>query len=607
VILQSFSALWTASAPALADHLWQSTLFAIAAGLLTLALRRNSARLRYSLWLAASLKFLVPFSVLIMIGSHLSWRHSSPSAAIGMYFVEELGQPFTQALPTPRPAVASSSSGTLLHFLPFLLGIWLCGSLVVLTIWIVRWARISAALRGSVLLDRGREITALRRQEQLAGMPKAMNVFLSRASLEPGVFGILRPALLWPDSISERLDDAHLEAVLAHELAHVRRRDNLAAVVHMFVEAIFWFHPLVWWLGSRLIDERERACDETVLELGSHRQIYAESILKVCEFCLSSPLTCVSGVTGADLKKRMVHIMTDRIAHKLDFTRKLLLGAAAFLAIALPIAFGLLNATPTHAESQLGTTPKFTTVSIKPHASDGTGPIMSKFMMSPADGSFSGINVSPHELLQLAYRLQDSQLVGEPDWFKSAKYDISATADNATAEEVRKHSTGHRNPIGEQLLQQLLVDHFNVTLHQESRDLPVYDLAIADGGPKLQQKGQAVGMMQMGIGELISQGTPLDLLTFSLSQYLGRTVVDKTGLQGNYAFSLRWTPDGDEMARIRATGLPPELVKPSQPAQTEPAAPLATALEQQLGLKIESATERVPILIIDHAEQPAAN
>src|SRR5437763_13286776 len=97
---------------------------------------------------------------------------------------------------------------------------------------------------------------------------------------------------------------------------------------------------------SRLIDEREIACDEAVLELGSHRHVYAESMLKVCEFCLSSPLTCVSGVTGADLKKRMVHIMTDRISHKLDFARKLLLGITAFLAIALPITFGLLHATP---------------------------------------------------------------------------------------------------------------------------------------------------------------------------------------------------------------------------------------------------------------------
>ena len=79
----------------------------------------------------------------------------------------------------------------------------------------------------------------------------------------------MHPVLLWPEGLSERLDDAHLEAVIAHELCHVRRRDNLAAAIHMLVEAVFWFHPLVWWLGARLIDERERACDEEVLQRGS--------------------------------------------------------------------------------------------------------------------------------------------------------------------------------------------------------------------------------------------------------------------------------------------------------------------------------------------------
>jgi TonB family protein len=117
--------------------------------------------------------------------------------------------------------------------------------------------------------------------------------------------------------------------------------------VHMVVEALFWFHPLVWWLGARLIEERERACDEDVLEFGSDRQAYAESILKVCEFCLASPLECVSGVAGGDLKKRMVYIMTERRLRKLDFGKSLLLVAAGVAAVVAPIAFGLVVALPT--------------------------------------------------------------------------------------------------------------------------------------------------------------------------------------------------------------------------------------------------------------------
>ena len=77
----------------------------------------------------------------------------------------------------------------------------------------------------------------------------------------------------------------------------------------MAVQAIFWFHPLVWWIGARLVDERERACDAEVVRLGSDPRVYAESLLKTCQFYVESPLVCVSGVTGSDLKKGIEQIM----------------------------------------------------------------------------------------------------------------------------------------------------------------------------------------------------------------------------------------------------------------------------------------------------------
>src|SRR5205823_6418758 len=148
-------------------------------------------------------------------------------------------------------------------------------------------------------------------------------------------------------------------------------------------------------------------------------------------------------------------------------------------------------------------------------------------------------------------------------------------------------------------------DSFKVTLHQESRDLPVYELVFADGGSKLQKAGKH-GFVKMGVGEVCSQGIPLDMFTAILSQRLGMTVVDKTGLQGNYAFNLRWKPDADEMDRIR-TALPPTDPNVDQPAPSPDAPPLLTALQEQLGLKLQSQTTRVQVLVIDHAEQPAAN
>ena len=88
----------------------------------------------------------------------------------------------------------------------------------------------------------------------------------------------------------QRLTPAQFEGVVAHELCHIRRRDNLTASVHMVVEALFWFHPLVWWIGARMVEERERACDEAVLSLGSEPVEYAEGILSVCRSYLESPL-----------------------------------------------------------------------------------------------------------------------------------------------------------------------------------------------------------------------------------------------------------------------------------------------------------------------------
>ena len=600
----SLSVLWNTAAPVLGDHLWQSTVFAVVAGLLTLTLRRNQARVRYRLWLAASIKFLVPFAVLVALGNRFAWRHISNGGGAVYVAIEQVGQPFTQTAPAVVQAAPAPALASVLHLLPIAAGVWLCGFLTALGIWAARWLRIRAMAATAVPLREGREIDALRRL-RTSGMPAGeVDILLSRTSLEPGIFGIVHPVLLWPEGISEKLDDVHLEAVIAHELCHVRRCDNLAAAIHMLVEAAFWFHPLVWWVGSRLIDERERACDEEVLQLGGERHLYAESILKICEFCLSSPLTCVSGVTGADLKKRMVHIMTDRIVYKLNFSRKLLLWSAACLAIALPIAFGLLNATPSRAESQPPTTPKFVSVSIKPHPSEGNGFVMSKMMMSPINGDFTANNVSPHSLLQLAYHIQDTQLAGEPEWFKSTTYDIDAKVDQSMVDEMRKLSEDQRNLVNQHILQQFLADHFKVTLHQESRDLPVYELLIAEGAPKL-QKADKHGFMHMGVGELSSQGTPVTLLTALLSQRLGRTVVDKTELDGDYAFNLHWTPDAEEQARIRAAGLPPELMKAGQPAASGP--PLLTAVEEQLGLKLQPQTERVQVLVIDHAEQPSQN
>ncbi len=332
------SVTWMVLGP-FANHLWQSTLCAVVAGLVTLALRSNRAQVRYWLWLIATVKFLVPFALLIWVASHLAFRSAPTVPQPGLSFaVQEITQPFASPV-APSPGAQSAPDQVAVNPIrALLLVVWFCGCVAVLFNLCVRWRRVNTAVKASLPLQEGREVEALHRFRSTAGIQNKIDLRSSPAHLEPGVLGIWRPVLLLPAGISERLADDQLEAIIGHEACHVRRRDNLASAVQMAVGAIFWFYPLVWWMGRRLIDERERACDEEVLRLGCKPQVYAESILHVCKYYLESPLVCVAGVTGSDLKKRMERIMNHRVPKKLDFARKLLLVAVGTALFAVVMA-----------------------------------------------------------------------------------------------------------------------------------------------------------------------------------------------------------------------------------------------------------------------------
>jgi len=156
----------------LGNHLWQSTLFAAMAGLLTLVLRKCHARIRYWLWLAASIKFLIPFALLVGIGSRLAWFCGPELANKRLHFAIEV-----ISAATPPTMIVG-----LVHLLPALVGVWLCGFLAVLFLWYVQWQKMSAATQEAVPLLEGREVEALRRMERTAGIRKRTEIRQSRAS-----------------------------------------------------------------------------------------------------------------------------------------------------------------------------------------------------------------------------------------------------------------------------------------------------------------------------------------------------------------------------------------------------------------------------------------
>ncbi len=584
----------------LANHLWQSTLFAAAAGLLTLAFKKNRAQVRYWLWLAASVKFLVPFSLLVSAGSRLEWSKASTATSGFTFVMEEMSQPF---LPGKAGHAASTASAISINFLPaLLLFAWICGCVTVLVFWWTRWRRITGAIREASPAKSGRELEVLRRLEQSAGIKKQSELIVSESALEPGIVGILRPIMLLPLGISDRLSDAQMEAIITHELCHVRRRDNLTAAVHMLVEAIFWFHPLVWWIGARLVDERERVCDEEVLARGSDPEVYAEGILKVCEFYLESPLVCAAGVTGSNLKKRIEAIMVHRMASKLNAGKKLLLAVVAFGIVAGPVVFGLLHPTQSRAASEaqsvrtsatelesisirLNTTgeamPPFKITSNPP----GTG---MGFMFNP--DKFLATNAPLPALIRMAYGVESFQITGGPDWVSTQRYDLVAKFNNPNGDDRSKVVMDQRRLS----MQALLAERFKLVLHHENRRSPVYALTLTNDSMHEAKAGDTYnsgiklpmgplmggpGLWTYKDGGLVGQGASMEELTQYLSRQLGRIVVDETGLKGHYDYTLRW--DGPE----------------------NQAASLLVALPEELGLALNPKIALVDTLVIDHAEE----
>lgn len=607
------------------NHLWQSTLFAAAVALLTLAFRRNRAHVRYWLWLAASVKFLVPFGALLWIGSQIEIVPIERSGQEIIGVLDTAAEPFTQpplmrvdlrGRPVPAPSPAPLATIAERSFTI----VWPAGAIAVLLMWAVRWRRVATSVQGATEITDGPVLHALRRLE---GDASRIRLVTSAQAIEPGVFGIVSPVLMWPDGIAERLSPAQIDAILAHEVAHVRRRDNLAAILHMAVEALFWFHPLVWWIGARLVDERERACDEDVVGRGTEPDVYAEGILKTCQFYVESSLVCVAGVTGSDLKRRVEQIMKNDSQAALSALKRVVLYAAMITAVAIPVGIGIITS-PRLAAQIVAPSPDsatFEVASVKPNTTPG------RMANTLAPGRVNMVGIPVRRLIMQAYEIHDSQIVGGPDWLNSDGYDIIATTKGSPSPDDRRV-----------MMKTLLRDRFKLTFHSEKRDLPIYALVVqrADGrlGPGLKRipddecsppgtrRGgppaapppfdpnapAACGQMTFGPGRLRAHGVPVDLLARSLANLpavtsFNRPVTNLTKLEGMYDFDFRWA---DEFGR----GGPPSVAGPAAaPSATTPGdePALFTALQEQLGLKLNPQRATLDVLVIDSIERPSEN
>jgi bla regulator protein blaR1 len=206
-------------------------------------------------------------------------------------------------------------------------------------------------------------------------------------------------------------------------------------------------------------------------------------------------------------------------------------------------------------------------------------------------GGYRADGVTLKTLMIRAYGVNGYQLSGGPAWIDSARFDILA----------RPETPGTTHEIPERL-RNLLADRFQLVTHRETKEQPAYALVIARNGQKFQESVESRGVIRSAPGLLSGQQVGIPQIASALSFYVGRPVIDKTGLTGHYDLELKWTPDSPQAA---PGPLPPGVPPPPPPDPNAPS--LFTALPEQLGLRLESQRAPVEMLVIDRAERPSEN
>lgn len=244
------------------------------------------------------------------------------------------------------------------------------------------------------------------------------------------------------------------------------------------------------------------------------------------------------------------------------------------------------------ASAQTPAAPKqFDVATIKPNASNDNRVMLGL----PLGGRFTTTGVSLKLLVTEAYNVRDFQVTGGPGWISSDRWDINAKVDGMA----------ERIPIEQMrpMLQVLLADRFQLKVHEETKEMPLYVLTVGKNGSKLQENtGDPGPMLRMGRGQLSGKKVAIAMLIQPLSQILGRTVVDKTGLTGEFDFTLDWTP---ELGQGGVPGAPPGGDAP--PAGDSSGPSVFTAIQEQLGLRLDSQKGPVEIIVIDHVDKPSDN
>jgi uncharacterized protein (TIGR03435 family) len=265
---------------------------------------------------------------------------------------------------------------------------------------------------------------------------------------------------------------------------------------------------------------------------------------------------------------------------------------------------------PLAAQAPPAQKPSFEVASIKPNISSDERVAL----LTPPGGRIVATNVTLKTLMAVAYRLPESRIFGGPSWLTTDRWNVEAKAEEGSIPDAARLPDPTVTPTLMLMTQSLIENRFQLKLHREMRELPVYELFVTKAGlkmklsedqgstsaPTLPQEGRPTprGFLKMGVSEIEANGIPFANFIAGLAQQLRRPVIDKTGLKGLYDIKLQWTPE------LGPTSSGPEQAPP--PADSSGPS-VFTALQEQLGLRLESAKGPVEVIVIDSVQKPSEN
>jgi uncharacterized protein (TIGR03435 family) len=585
---------------ALVDFVWQGALVSLVLLAALQTLGRRSAQIRYGLCLLA-LATLIALPVLTTASRFemTNLVHTTGVSDRPITLITNTGKGLVvDAL--IRSVAAPSVISTLQ---PWILPVWSLGVLL-LSLRLVAGGFAVRALRHSITaaddLLRDRVAGLASRM----GLRREVQVGTSTRADGPSVIGWLRPLILLPPATVMGLTTTQLDAVLAHELAHIRRHDYLVNIFQMIAETLLFYHPAVWWVSRRLRIERELCCDDEAVRLSGDATAYAKALVTMAK--LHVPAMAM-GSTGSSL--------TDRVRRLLGAGRPESNRSAALGVVALAVMFVTTSFASVSAQQK---PLRFEVASVRPTATDVRGYDSIGFLPG---GVAQATRASIGNLIAAAYGIHHRFVDGASDAIQKllgerfaieAKANTSALPPTAATYMATQRAEGR---VMREMLKTLLAERFKLRAHFERHEFPIYELKIASGGHKLtpaarscepQSAEEAIkdlcgGMGGGPAGGLRIRDGEITSLVMMLSSLLDHVVVDRTGITGRFDIDLPpWNPGLPGPARLPAPGQQPE-------AEPDPNAPSIFTVLQQHGLRLEATRGLLDILVVDHVERPTPN